>query len=493
MKVLDKENFAIYILIGISCFSKILGFLRDAVLASIYGTSHMADVFFFSLSIPDFFFDMINNTIIIGFIPITTSLLLKKSEYDVNLFVSGTIKFVFLISLVFFILVLLFGDSFVSLFAPGFIGESYDLAVIFVKILVFSLIFKCFISVFSGYLNVKRVFYPPALTGIILDICIIISIFLSIRFSYYLLPAFVVVASFLQFLLLLFYIKKQKIKFYISAPMFTKEHINMMKNVLPALISVSVLQISTLINRALASNIMEGGIAYLNYSSKMSFFAENIVVASLCTVLYPTLSTSFAKNDLYKYCEDLSKGIKKTIFFLIPVSVGLFLLSNPIIEILFKRGSFTDKDVLMTSLMMQLNIIGVLGIGLQTVFTRALFALKKINVVVINSLLMLFFSAVLSILLSKMFGLLGIALATGIVYTLGGLWYFISIYSIVKKIDVKDIFKYLVKIITVSSVMGIIIYFVRSLDFDVYASFVLSCIIGSSIYFLLVKAFKLTH
>ena len=187
---------------------------------------------------------------------------------------------------------------------------------------------------------------------------------------------------------------------------------------------MGLMQISSVVNKALASNIATGGITMLNQASKISYFAENIVVASVVTVLYPLLSELYVKKDAVQFARSVENAIEKLVTFLTPVTAGLAFLSYPIINVLYGHGEFTDENVKTTAVLMMICSLGIVGIAVQTLLTRALFSMKKVKISAAISVSLLCVFIVLSVSFSKIYGLNGIAIGTALSYTIGGLTYY---------------------------------------------------------------------
>ena len=433
----ERYDGVVLLLVLISCLSKLLGFARDIVLTNAYGASIVADAYIAMLSIPDMVLEVVANAVMVGFIPLAMAKL-KESQEELNSFTGSIFKILLAMAILFVIVVLLFPQGIIRLLIPGFSGESLMLAVKFLRVMCFSLVFRSMASVFSSYLGTVKYFVPSAFIGVVLDCSIIACIFISKRLDLVdLLPWGVVLGTVLQMLVLLPFAFKKGLRLRLKAPAFSKDVRGLLVMSVPAVLSVCLMHFSSLYNKALASSLGEGGITMLNVASRMSFFVENIIVSSVVAVLYPLLSEYFLNKEEQMAKDAISGSIQKIIVFLLPATVGLALVSGPIIETLYGHGEFNDDSVRITARLMVYHVIGILGIAVQTILTRALFAMKRIKTSVAMSLSLLCVYLGCSYIFSELWGLEGIAVATGISYTIGGLAYYVTVFRICHGINLK--------------------------------------------------------
>lgn len=489
----NNTNKHISLLIIIACTSKIFGFVRDIVLANAYGASYIADVFITTLSVPEIVMDILAQTVTIGYIPIAIALLVENKN-SINRFTSSVLKMFFLIGLLFAISLFVCPKLIIRILAPGFTDGISETAQIFLQIISLTVIFRTITNILNAFLNTCKCFVPGAFFGIILDISIIISIILSKKCGWcFWLPLGALFGTALQMIIMILFAKKNGLKIVQSSKMVTPETKKMLLMIIPAVMAAGVLQITGFVNKALASKIIEGGVTMLNYSNRISFFAENILVASVATVLYPTLSELYVTKNMDMFKKELSQAINKLIVFLIPAGFGLACLSYEIIKLLYGHGAFDEIAVKQTALLMSFNVIGICGIAIQSLLSRALFSMKKVKVSMIISISLLFIFVSFSFFFSKLWALEGIAIATGISYLFGGLTYYIVLNNICGNIGIADNVITLLKSLFASLVMAFTIIFLKKpLSICPNAvSLILLVLIGIVVYFLVAQILKI--
>lgn len=482
------------LLIVITSLSKVFGFARDIILTNAYGAGMVADAYLSVLSIPDMFLDLFANTAMMGFVPIAIGKL-NDSRDELNSFATSVLKVLLGCAAIFTLLMTLFPGTVMNLLAPGFEGAQRELAIRFLRILSFTMLFRSITSVFHSYLSTMKYFVPAAFLGITLDISIIAAIIISKRFDLvYLLPIGCVIGTFLQIILLMPFALKKGLRFRKKAATFKEDIKELLIMSIPAVLAVGLMQISTVFNKALASDMEMGAITMLNHSGKISFVVENIIVSSIATVLYPLLSESHIKGDLENIRFLLGDAIDKLITFLLPASVGLAMLAQPIISLLFGHGEFTEQNVKTTSVLMILQVIGILGIAVQTVLSRALFSMKKIKLSIVISLSLLATFLGLSYIFSRIGGLYGIALAVGTSYTVGGLVYYFVLNRICGGINARSTGITLIKSAVASAVMACVVFLImRFSPLSTIVDMMLSVGAGVAVYFALAQILKLKH
>lgn len=403
----------------IAVVSKALGFTRDAVLAHFYGSSSISDVFITTLSMPDILFELIANSITIGFVPIAAGLLWRDgTRKEVNLFASNVVSVFEILAAVFALFFICFAGPVIRLAAPGFRGGSIETAAAFLRIISLAMLFKTVSAVFGAYMQSCRNFIPVSMYGLIMDLVIIASIVLSVRKGYMLLPWGVLAGVFVQMVFAVICAVRTGFRYSWSFDLKDPDLKAMLIMFLPALAATGANQIIQLVNKGMATTIMEGGVTLISNANKMGYAAENIIVLSIAAVIYPILSAHASSGDTAGFKEELAKGLSCTFIIMVPLSAALFMYSEPVTRLLFGHGKYVDA-VLYTSQLMKVYCLGITGLSAYTIMVRALYARKMVRQSAACAVLSLLINIALCFLLAKTagMGLLGIALATSVTYT----------------------------------------------------------------------------
>ena len=411
---MSSKGKAISSVVAITLISKILGFLRDMVLAYFFGASAITDAYYVAQTIPEFLFSLVIQAISVGFIPIFLEILEKDGKDKAWTFVDNLSTIGIALVTVLVVVVYAFTDVLVGIFASGFDAETAAMAGLFIRISVWGVFFRLISAIDTAFLNANERFVVPSLTGIPLDIVTIASIALASFLNQpFLLAVGIAGSYFSQMALQEPFVRKLKPRRKWRLSLRDPHVKKMVALVVPVALGVGANQINVLVDRTLASGFT-GGISALNYANKVDNVLENVVIMSLATVLFPAFSKYAARGELKALSGSLSKAVAATVLLMLPCSVAAFCYSEEAIRLLFGRGMFDETAVSLTTQAMQAYSVGLLFLSVNAVLIRALYSLKKVAVVSVCSCASMVFNASLSFALVGWFGIPGVAFATSV-------------------------------------------------------------------------------
>lgn len=405
---------AVVFLIVITILSKITGLLRDITLSFFYGASYISDAYIISMTIAIALFDVVVTGVITGFIPIYKEIEERKGNKEARAFSGNLLNIV--VFLGFFVIgaAQVFTKPIVLVFASGFSGEVLELAVAFTRISLLSIFFVGILYILQGFLQAQEKFYSHAFIGIPYNLIIMLFIWLSSIYSVYLMVWGEIIGVLIQVLILFFFARKYGFRLRLGL-LFNNEYIKKMLFLsLPVIIGVSTHQINILIDRTLASNIIEGGISALNYGDKINLIIQGVFVLTMSTVLFPTISKMAVIGDVARLRKALETAAHAINMIVIPMSLFLMIYSKDIVVLLFGRGAFDDQAVNLTQLALFGYSFGILGFAYREIVSRFYFAFQDTKTPMYNSLIAIALNIILNIILSYFLGILGLALATSI-------------------------------------------------------------------------------
>ncbi len=443
------------ILMVITVFTQIVGFAREITLSYFFGASNVSDAYLIALTIPLTVFTFIGTGIASSYIPMYTKVEKETSTALADRFTSNVVHFTLLVSTLVVILVLFFTAPIVKLFASGFTGETLNLTVSFTRISILGIYFLSLIFVFNGYLQMKNGFVITAITLIPRNLVAIASIVLGSMYNLIILPIGSVLAAAVQFLLLLPSIYKKGYRYTLVLDRNDEYLRNMILLSLPVIIGVSVNQINVLIDRTLASQIVIGGISALTYANRLSLFIQGIFVLSIVTAMYPSISKMAAENNISGLRKSITEGINIINLLVLPATVGAMVFSEPIVNLLFGRGAFENQAIIMTSSALFYYSIGMVGVGLREVLSRAFYSLQDTKTPMVNAAIAMVLNIILNFILSKYLGIGGLALATSIAAIFTSLLLFIQLRKKLSPFGMKGIAITFIKLISASVIMGL--------------------------------------
>lgn len=467
------------ILMGTTLLSKILGFSRDLALASTYGTGVVSDAYLMALSIPTILFIgsfcvAIQNT----FMPLFTETDLKKGRNEALKFTSNIMNIIVLLSMIVITLGLIFTEPLVKVFAMGFEGERLALTVQFTKIILFSIGIVCITYIVKAFLEIHDGFLMTGLMPLPYNICIILSIILSKYFGLNILAYGTVLAFLLQFLVLLPSARKKGFKYEMNIN-FKDENVKKMALlIVPVLVGASITQLNSLIDKNLASTL-EGAVSALNYGYKLNIFVLGLFVASITSVVYPLFSKLTSDNNIEKLKETLVTSVNSVILMIVPVSIGAFILSKPIVKLLFERGEFTSQDTIVTAQVLSCYAVGMLASGIRDILVRVYYSLQDTKTPMKNSMLCVGFNIVFNLLLIKYLKAPGLALATSISAILAVIFLTYNLRKKIGKLNGKQILITLLKTGLSGVSMAIVVLFVYSKILHISSTLALVVSIGA--------------
>ncbi|MDD2432877.1 MAG: murein biosynthesis integral membrane protein MurJ [Clostridia bacterium] len=481
-------------LMVITILSKFAGFLREVTLAYFYGASGVSDAYLIALTIPSVIFAFIGTGVVTTYIPLYSSIMQEKGVPRADRFTNNLLNFNFLLCTGIVLFGLIFTVPLVKLFAVGFSGETLKLAVFFTRITLCGIYFSAVIYIFSGYLQIKNNYLIPAAIGFPFNFIIIIAIAVSVKHSLAVLALGSVLATASQLLLLIPFVQRKGYRYQ----WFLDKNDEYLKKLLylslPIIISTSVNQINVLVDRTLASQIVEGGISALNYANKLNLFVHGIFVTSIATVMYPAIAKMAARKNITGLKKVLAESISGINLLIVPATVGAMIFAEPIVRLLFGRGVFDEQAITLTAVALFFYALGMIGFGLRAVLSRAFYSLQDTKTPMLNATIAVVLNIILNIILSRYLGIGGLALATSISALFCTLLLFLSLRKKIGHFGLWNITLSLLKIVVASLVMGLMAswsYRVLLRQWSANLSLIAAIVIGVGVYFILIYFLKI--
>lgn len=443
--------------------SKVLGFGRELVLASSYGASMYSDSYLTAMNIPAVLFTIIGNTLGTVLIPIYFEVNSDLGENKSLNFINNVFNIVIVICILLAIIGFIFTEQLVKIFAMGFEGQTLKIAIDFTRITIIGIVFTGLSYVMTAYLQIKSNFTVPGLITVPKNIIVIISIILSIKHSPYIMIWGTLVGTAIEFLFQLPFAIKSGYKYKLYINLKDKYIKKMLWLVGPVLIGVAVNQINAMVDRTLASTLVEGSISALNYANKLNGFVMAMFITSVAAVIYPMLSKLSSEDNKEKFTSSVVQSINSAILLVIPISVGAIILATPIVKLLFQRGEFDARATSMTAIALIMYSIGMVAFGLRDILGKVFYALQDTKTPMINGAIAIGMNIVLNVILVKYLKLAGLALATSISTIVSIFLLFGSLKKRIGYFGQDKIMKTTIKSILAAVIMGTVTYFVYNM------------------------------
>ncbi len=402
--------------------SRILGLVREQVLAYFFGAGKSMDAFVVGYRIPNLLRDLFAEGALTGAFVKVFSFNLEKKGLKESFKVAQILISNFLIILLIIVILGIFlAPHLVSLIAPEFKEDSYKfkLTTNLTQIMMPFLFFISLASVLAGMLNSLRIFFLPALSSGFFNLSsIIIGIigyYFLINFSLepiYAIAVGVTLGGALQCLFQYFIAKRQGFSFKFCPDFKNSYFIEVFKLILPVVLGFSLVQINIFINTFFATSCGEGAVSWYSYAFRIMYVPLGLFGIGISQALLPELSKQIARNNLNLAKKTFSSAIIISLSVSLPSAIGLYLLSYPIISFLFERGKFTSFDTLQTSQILQILALGLPFYGLSKTATPLFYSLGLTVIPPLGSILGVFINIITILLTIKQMNIKAVALGT---------------------------------------------------------------------------------
>ena len=441
--------------------SKFLGFLREVLIASKFGSGMQTDAFFIAVSATTLIGSFLINSISTTFIPVISEVETREGRKGKIKHTNNMINVTIVISLVLVTIALIGTPLIIKILASGFEGEQFTLAVKLTRIGLPIIIFSGLIGVFKGFLESEQRFYATAITGFPFNLVYIVYlIFLSSIFGIIGLMVSAVIAVISQLLIQIPELKKAgfRYKFIIDI----KD--NYIKRVLylslPVLIGVAINDINAIIDKTLASGLVSGSISALNYANRLNGLLLGVFISAITTVVFPLLAREFSNDNLPGVKKIMAYGVNLILLITIPATVGLIILATPIVQVAFERGAFTSNDTIMTSSALIFYSLGVIASSLRLLITRVYYSLQDTKTPMLNAGISVGLNIILNLILVQFMAHAGLALATSIANTVATLILYFALKKKIGSLGTRGYISNFIKAGFASAIMGVIVYVV---------------------------------
>lgn len=407
-------------LIGAATFcSRILGFIRDMILANLFGASAAADAFYIAYRIPNLLRELFaEGSMSSAFIPVFTEYHSTRSKQETWKLASAAFTTLLTIVTVVTLLGIIAAPSLVWLLAPGLHDDAAQLATttLLTQIMFPYLLFVSLAALAMGILNSLRSFAIPALAPVFFNVCVIVfALAISPWFAQPILAVAIgiVVGGLAQFVMQLPGLHK---KGFALSWNFHPTHPGVKRMgvlLIPSLIGLAVTQINLTVSTILAS-YFEGGPTYLFYGMRLIQFPLGIFGVAMATAILPSLSAHAAKGNHDELRATVNFGLRMVFFIILPSMVGLMLLRTPIIHLFFEHGAFSALDTIGTASALLGFSVGLWAFASYRILAMAFYSLQDTRTPAIVAILSVGVNIGLSLWLMTLLAHTGLALAAGL-------------------------------------------------------------------------------
>lgn len=410
------------LMVIITLSAKVLGMVRDILLASCYGTSFEAVAYDTASRLPLIIFDfVIGGVITASFIPVFNEILVKKSKKDALDFASCYVNIILIITTLITIIGVVFSGVLVGWLAPDVSAETASLASALSRIMFPMIIFTGLAFSFVGLLQSFGNFLLPAVISLVSNLIMVLYFLLfNDRFGIWGLSVAMLIGWGAQAVIQLPAVLRKGFRFShrldLKSPYIRKSF----AMALPILVSSWVQPFCNLINTRFASSFL-GGISAMGYANRLYLIIVGVFTFVATNLLFPYFSKAKASGDRDEDERLTRTSIKSLMLIILPITVGIFVLSEPIISVIYQRNMFTHDDVVMTAQALRFFALGMPFYALNEVCTKKFFAEQKTVTPMITALVSIAFNFAFVFVLSDKMGIAGIALSSALAVMINSL------------------------------------------------------------------------
>ncbi|HET8801851.1 MAG TPA: murein biosynthesis integral membrane protein MurJ [Marinobacter sp.] len=415
---------------AMTMLSRVLGLVRDMVIARYFGAGAGADAFFVAFKIPNFLRRLFaEGAFSQAFVPVLSSYRAGQSVSDVKRLVNAVAGSLGMVLLAVTLVAMLGSPVLTTVFAPGFLDDEVKFALTSDMLrITFPYLLLISLTAFAGgILNSYDRFAVPAFTPVLLNLAMIAAaIWLAplMEEPVMALAWGVLIAGALQLFFQLPFLMRLGL---LPRPKVDYRHegvSRILKLMLPALFGVSVSQINLLLDTVLASFLQTGSVSWLYYSDRLSELPLGVFGIAIATVILPSLSRKHASASVDRFAATLDWAVRAVLLIGVPAALALGLLAEPLIATLFGYGEVTDRDVIMSAQSLRAYSAGLLAFMLIKVLAPGFFAREDIRTPVRIGVIAMVANMVFNLILVFPLAHAGLALATSLSAWLNGflLW-----------------------------------------------------------------------
>lgn len=415
------------VLVFISALTKPVNFLREAIVAALFGTSAARDAFLVAWTIPNLASLLVTEGLSQVLIAIVMGDLGKGRQQEAWRTVSTLLNLLSLAMIALSLVLIVAAPVLVAFLAPNFSAEARSLAIDLSRVMAFCVLFLGLANLFTGVLNAQQRFVWPALTPVVLSGMAIVVMLLGWRALGIYSLALGMLAGTLGMMLWQVPVALRAGASYTPCLDLRQEGVQQFGRLAgPLLLGTAILSVPGIVDRIVASGLPVGSLSALDYAGRVMQLVFTLFVPALLTPLFPTLSLYVAQGDQARFRLGVVAGIQAVEALALPIAVWLIVLAEPLVRLLYQRGEFTTASTAVTAGALTFYAPGF-ALAAWWVLFQAFYARQDTIARVQVATVMALVNAILDVLLGWVMGAKGLALASslgvlaGLVY---GLWLF---------------------------------------------------------------------
>ena len=392
---------------------KIFAFVKQAVVAYYFGANGQTDVYF----VANDFMVSVSETLVsaakIAVISVYTAICVMEGKKEGDKLLSGFFVLMICFAIVIVITVNVFSVPLANVLAPFFSNVQNSQLQIYISKLSGIVMFTSIIMIMEAVMNSNEVFVVARIRSFIYSGCVIcaciiasqqgIGVLINAQYS-----------SFFIYMIILIIAVRPYYKFSFCNP-WTNRHINeVVKIMLPALIGNSIVRINYLVDKAVASSVVDGGVSALAYCQTLDQFVVVVIINSICSIMFAHFANLVAEGKKSEIDDRIDNVLCALTLILVPVTLVVCMSSENIVQIVFGRGKYETKMIGITASALVGYSIRYLFVGIRDVVIQVLYAYHETKAPMMNSVVCTIINVIVSVCGVKKYGILAIAIGTSI-------------------------------------------------------------------------------
>ncbi len=437
---------------GATLLSRIIGLLRDRVLAHQFGAGEILDAYYAAFKIPDLIYNLlVIGALSAGFIPIFTKLFYQEEKNEQRAWdlTNNVINIISVLLIVLGLFGIILAPFLAPLIAPGFSFQGQEMVVSLMRLMFISPFLFGLSMVFGGVLQSLRRFFLFSIAPLFYNLGIIFgALYLTKYFGYLALAMGVILGAFLHMIIQYYGAYQAGFRFKKIFDLKDKEMRLIGKLMIPRTAGLAIVQLDLIVIAILASWLPSGSLSAFTFASNLQAVPIGLIGIPFALAVFPVLSNLSAKNDLESFYQQYMAVLRQIIFLVSPLVIIFIALNTQIVRLILGSGSFSWQNTLVTSKTLAYFAFGLLAQSLIPLLARTFYSLSNTKTPFFTALAAEIITITSAILLMRPFGVYGLALATVIGSTINVILLFFLLQLNFKNRNFKKLFIFLFKVIT---------------------------------------------
>ena len=469
---------------------KLIGLIKQSVIAAQYGTTMETDTFFVSSGIVYSIGVAIFSSLSITLLTLYTE---KKSKSDLqaNKLISDVLKVFLPISIIVLLVFVMQADMFASWIAPNYNDEQLKLLAQYIRIMSISLCPLCYYLILNSVLEANQEFIPGRSYALFQNLFIIIAALFFLKWGIKpLLIAFIMAALAESILVTL---RSRKYFRFVNTSISSQKEIKeLLYLALPLMIGNAIYEINDIVDKTISVRLGEGCVSYLTYGQSLNEIVSVIVITAVSTILFSHYAMWVVNKEYDNIVDNVNTCVKVYIIIMIPITILTIICNQEIVKVFFGRGNFSETSVLNTSRVLIGYSVGFLFISIRSVFLKCLYAFKDTKRTLWIGIIAISINIILSFILSQICGVSGVAYGTSIAMFISMILNYYSLKKHLPTLKIKGLYVCIFKVLVASLCMtGVALFLYSNVSqLNIYLRLVIIGVFSIIVYAVIVIALR---